>query len=381
MSPDRDPGRFDDDGREPMDYEEDAPRSIFSALWFRAVLVMLVLGVVAAVAVPYVLDFATTPAPVKPGAAKSAAPAPTAPPGPVAKAVPAPPPPAPVATAAPAVVPAPPAAEPARPKSEPPAPAAAKPAPAKPAPKPVAARAEAKPAVAKAEARPAARPEPAKVPAVVARAVETPKAAAKSAEPKEPKPAAPKAPAAAATGGAFWVQVCAYKDAETAKRVATRLRGQGLNVEESTTSVAGGPAAPAAASTAAVAKPVSDRYDVIVSGASASDVDAKLSAKGMTSEATSNGIVVRPSLALRDAVALSRDLADSGMNVQVRRVSVPAPSPEPLPAPAPVVAASTGGQTLHRVRVGSFPDRAAAVTAMKQLEDKGFKPFITPGGR
>jgi len=29
--------------------------------------------------------------------------------------------------------------------------------------------------------------------------------------------------------------------------------------------------------------------------------------------------------------------------------------------------------------VGGYPDRAAAVDAMKQLEDKGFKPFIARG--
>jgi hypothetical protein len=31
------------------------------------------------------------------------------------------------------------------------------------------------------------------------------------------------------------------------------------------------------------------------------------------------------------------------------------------------------------VRVGGFPDRAAAAAALKKLEDKGFKPFIARG--
>ena len=45
------------------EYEEvEEPRSIFSALWFRAVLAVAALGVVAAIAVPYVLEF-TRPAP------------------------------------------------------------------------------------------------------------------------------------------------------------------------------------------------------------------------------------------------------------------------------------------------------------------------------
>ena len=67
MSPDRDLGRRDDDGRDVDEYEEQAPRSIFSTLWFRALLAVLVLGILAVVAVPYVLDFATTPAVNPPG--------------------------------------------------------------------------------------------------------------------------------------------------------------------------------------------------------------------------------------------------------------------------------------------------------------------------
>jgi hypothetical protein len=31
------------------------------------------------------------------------------------------------------------------------------------------------------------------------------------------------------------------------------------------------------------------------------------------------------------------------------------------------------------VRVGGFPDRAAAVASLKKLEEKGFKPFIASG--
>jgi len=224
------------------------------------------------------------------------------------------------------------------------------------------------PPVAKSTIAKTAPPKPVgtKPPAVVAKAVETPKPTAKA--PEAAKPTASKA-ATPGAGGPFWVQVGAFKDAETAKQVAARLRGQGLRVEESAATVtAAAPPAPAAA------KSVTDRYDVVVSGGAAADVDAKLASKGMTSEATSGGIVVRPSLALRDAVALSRDLADSGLSVQVRRVGGPAPSP--APAPPPAVA-----QTLHRVRVGGYPDRATAVAAMKQLEDKGYKAFITPGGR
>ena len=82
--------------------------------------------------------------------------------------------------------------------------------------------------------------------------------------------------------------------------------------------------------------------------------------------------MVRPSLTLREAVALSRDLADAGLSVQVRRIGGPAATPTASPtASAPM--------TLHRVRVGSFPDRVAAIDAMKRLEDKGLKPFLARG--
>src|SRR5688572_33240876 len=70
-------------------FDETAPRSIFAATWFRAVLVLIVLGVIGAVAVPYILDAMNAP---KPGAtAKLPTPMPTptpskpaAPPAPVA---------------------------------------------------------------------------------------------------------------------------------------------------------------------------------------------------------------------------------------------------------------------------------------------------------
>ena len=42
-------------------YEDVPPRSIFAATWFRVVLVVIVLGVVGAVAVPYILDLMNPP--------------------------------------------------------------------------------------------------------------------------------------------------------------------------------------------------------------------------------------------------------------------------------------------------------------------------------
>src|SRR5438552_10328386 len=54
-------GDLDEEDR----FEDEGRRSIFTALWFRAILVVVVLGVVAAVAVPYVLELANQP-PSKP---------------------------------------------------------------------------------------------------------------------------------------------------------------------------------------------------------------------------------------------------------------------------------------------------------------------------
>src|SRR5215470_7228086 len=88
---DYDDERFEDEGR----------RSIFSALWFRAILVVVVLGVVAAVAVPYVLELANQP-PAKPTVAarpENTPPAPMVPQSPPAEA---PSPQAPPASPAPA---------------------------------------------------------------------------------------------------------------------------------------------------------------------------------------------------------------------------------------------------------------------------------------
>ena len=48
------------------------------------------------------------------------------------------------------------------------------------------------------------------------------------------------------------------------------------------------------------------------------------------------------------------------------------------PTPAP---ATEGEQSLHRVRVGAFTDKAAALAAARELESKGFKPYIARGNQ
>lgn len=372
MSPDRDLGRRDDDGREVDHYGEEPPRSLFSALWFRALLAVLVLGILAAVAVPYLLDVATSPS-LK-TSAKPVSPAPTAPAAPSAITEP---------TAVPA--PAPGATAPAPGASET---AASAPVTTGAAPTPTGAAAavteRAPSATTAAPATRATAPSAptavAKSPAKATKVAEAPKQAPKA---SATKPSSAKTAIVAATGGPYWVQVGAFREPETAKRLVARLREQGLSAEESLTGPTGptdatGPpstVAPRSSTDPRAGGPSGDRYDVVVSGASAADVDAKLATKGMTGETTPNGIVVRPSLPLREAVALSRELADDGMSVQVRRVGGPAPVPAPAQAQAPAPAPA-GGVTLHRVRVGGFPDRATAMAAAKQLEEKGFKPFI-----
>jgi len=88
-------------------------------------------------------------------------------------------------------------------------------------------------------------------------------------------------------------------------------------------------------------------------------------------------VVVKPSLPLRDAVALSKDLAVDGLKVQVRRAGASAPAP----APSAGGAAMSGGDSLYRIRVGPFDDRAAATSTLRELEQRGYTPFIARGGQ
>jgi cell division protein FtsN len=389
-------------------YEEVPPRSIFAATWFRVLLVVIVVGVIGAVAVPYVLDFMNPPPSRPTTSAKAPAPIPATP-SPEKKDTPLfpAPAPAPPPTAAAPVEPKTAAVPPERGKSamsvtqsapsKAPAAAPKADAPAKPdttaktdatakADTAVKSDAPAKSeVVAKADsAKPAAK-DTAK-PAVAAKPVSEPKRAAATASTTTSRPAT-------TATGPFWVQVGAFKDPETAKKVASKLREDNFTVEESVTRSGGAPAAksaprPAAPAPAPTAKPpdiTSDQYDVFVSGQTPEELNKRLAAKGLAAEASGNGMVVKPSLPLRDAVALSKDLAVEGFKVQVRRAggSMASASPAPsAPAAAATPAPSSDGATeLHRVRVGAFADRAAAQEAIKQLEAKGYKPFIARGDR
>ena len=321
------------------DFEYDPPRSIFAATWFRALLVLIVVGVVGAVAVPYALDWMNPPPPAATAAAVQSAPLPVAPPaapgGDAEEAAG-----SPVGTVA-----AEPTAEPAPAPSAGPSGDAATTGPA-PSPEPVKADAKSSPPATKAPTAPAAKTT-ARAPRVVAQA-STP------------------------AGGAWWVQVGAFKDAQTAQRVAEKLRAATFQVQESTvtrTAPAARRSRPAATSGSAA-----EQYDVFVTGLPGPELTGKLTTKGLASESSGSGVVVRPSLPLRDAVALSKDLASEGLKVQVRRAGGDAGvSPSAAPASA------GGDETLHRVRVGSFADRAAATAAMRELESKGFKGFLARG--
>jgi SPOR domain len=332
----------DDHGYDDERFEDEGRRSIFSALWFRAILVVIVLGVVAAVAVPYVLEIANQPAPKTAALGKpemTPAPAPVTPPPPPVAGTPVAPTPMPEKSPAPD--------KPAT--SEIPAPSAMTPATETPAPK---------------------KSESGKSAASNTTAMATPKEQPASRAPRAsaPSPGAP---------GDYFVQVGAFKNPDTAKKVAARLREQKYNVEE--TSASGVKTARAAAPSAPAASGApSDRYDVYVSGGAPGDISTKLAAKGLSAEPSGAGLVVKPSMPLRDAVALSKDLAVDGLKVQVRRAAAGGPGAAPTPSSS---AAMTSDGTLYRVRVGPFDDKSTATSTLRELEQKGYSPFIARGGQ
>jgi hypothetical protein len=396
VSPERDDSTEDQEL-----YEDIPPRSIFAATWFRVVLVLIVLGVIGAVAVPYVLDWMNPP-PLSSRSASMKATSPAPPATPIS------PLPASESTApssaeksaekkdlAPVPTPAPPPAL-ARPEPKP-APVAKAPAPkseSKSTPS-VSTDSSAKSSMAATDSTPKAATKSESS----AKSESTPKAAAPPKSDSAKTEAAPKsqavakaepaakdeakrtAPASATTpkaGGPFWVQVGAFKDPDIAKRVATALRDQNYKVEQTDRQVSAKAAAAAASSSTAPLPAASpgDLYDVHVSGMSAVELTKRLSAKGLAAETAGGTVVVKPSLPLRDAVTLSKDLAVDGLKVQVRRAgSAPAPSAPATPPPA----TASAGETLHRVRVGAFTDVAEARAAVKELEAKGYKPYIARG--
>jgi len=393
------------DGPDDDLYDETPPRSIFAATWFRALLMLIVLGVVGAVAVPYILD-AMNP-PIKAGLAARATASRAAPPAATSS-----PPTVASATSdnstttvatdrssaverAPASATAPsaplPSANITTPNASTTTPSANTTTSGAPPTttlrKPFAGEATA-PAD---KARPdrsivSDKASPTGVEKLSAAMLDkTATVATVTPEAAKPVPqtkadAKPRAASAATSSNGtsaarrdWWVQVGAFRDETTAQKVAARLREQNYPVADLAAGkpAAGSTPAPVAAPSVATA----DEYDVLVSGTPLADLNTRLAAKGLKAEASGTSAIVRPSLPLRDAVALSKDLAVDGLKVQVRRAAATnASTPPATPAPA-----AADADTLYRVRVGGFADRGAAVATLKELEAKGYKPFIARG--
>lgn len=228
------------------------------------------------------------------------------------------PPPAPIKSQIP---PPPPLTPPAQ-KAEAPKPQPV-PLPAKPAPAPV-----------------AAPPTAAKAPKVAAPAPEKAPATAET-------PAKKRALAKASTKGEYWVQVGAFADQANAARLAARLTAQNYPVRQTER---GSPD-----------RQTGGTHEVFVVDASQVEVSQKLPGKEYQAEAVGAEVIIRPTLGLKDAVTLSKDLARQGLRVKIRRSS------SPLPA------------AFYVVRVGGYPDRQHAQAIQKQLERKGFAGFIVTG--
>jgi SPOR domain len=205
----------------------------------------------------------------------------------------------------------------------------------------------------------------------------------------------------APSAGPYWVQVGAFRDSRAAAALADKLRAEKFRVHQSSvvrspSEVSRVPRGPSEVSStvqgqsdvATSGGETTEKYEIFVSGLSPSDLTARVASRGLSAGAAAGGAVVRPGVALPDAVGLSKDLAGQGFQVQVRRIPTPretqrdprrgsAPAPNP-PAPAPT---STGaGETVHRVRVGGFPDRATAEAARRDLAARGYTGFLTREG-
>ena len=360
MSPER------DDYRDEDDREEFASRSIFSAGWFRAVLVLTVLAIVVVISLPYLLNWfePSTPArvakpaePLKPGAPSAPAVVPAPAPTPVAP-IAAPPEvkPAPPVTAKPA--PAPKVAEKAIPpaSSGPARNAVPEKAPAKPAPEKTVTKAPAEKAPAKiATERPptkAAETAPAKTadkPAAPTRVV------AKADAPSRPTTVASAKPSADATSGNFWIQLGAFKEQKNADALAKTLRDAGFPVQVTPIRSGGG----------GESKVVAQQHELFVTETSVDKVNAALKGRG-TAQPVSGGVAVKPALSLQDAMTVSKRLTDEGLKVVIR--------------PAGGLAAPSQGQgTLHAVRAGGYSNRTSALAARDELAAKGHPGFLAEG--
>lgn len=271
MSPERDD--FEDEEEE-EELDEERRGSILRATWFRALLGVVVLGVIFVLALPYVLEWGRS----SPTSQSPVAKAPEAPPA----GSPVPPPPAAVTSPPPQAFPAAPTVA-----SRPAAPASPT------APEPISPTETAvRPKTDVRETAGVASPSPARSPAVT-------DATGKRAAAVPTREAAP-----ARARGDFWVQVGAFREAENATGLAAQLTDQKYPVQRAT-----------------VRRPAGGGSEVFVANVSAQDLLERLKGKGYQAKAVKGGAVVRPPLPLRDAVHLSKELTDAGLGVKIRRVS------------------------------------------------------------
>jgi len=334
MPTDQDPEEFIEEDEQ----DEIARRSIFSAGWFRALLVLTVLAIVVVVSLPYLLNWLepTPGPPIRPQVKVTEQAPPTSTPPP---------------TSAPAETK--PSTPPAPPAPVPPAPAAKSEAPA--APAPPAAPAQPEP------------PKTAQAPAPAAPAVPAPSAPAEKAEPKAS--AKRSAPAESGSLGGYWVQVGAFVEEKNAEALSKQLKNENFPVTVSRISRGGSAPAPPAAP----ANPGGSggQNQLFITGSTADAVNAALKGKG-TAQAVKGGLVVNPSYDLETAMSVSSALKKEGFKVVIRRAKA-------APAPAPAPSNGAGGTIYHVVRVGGYPDRAKALQVRGELEAKGHQGFLAQG--
>jgi len=357
VSPERDDYR-DDDER-----DEFASRSIFSAGWFRAVLVLTVLAIVVVISLPYLLNwFEPSPPARVTKPAEPLKPAPSATPPAVAP-VPAP---APKAAAPPEVKPTPPgtpAPKAAAEKAIPPAASepARKAAPEKVPVKAAAEKAATKASAEKAPAKAATERPPAKVAEKAsAKTADKPAAptrvAAKADAPSRPAAVADAKPSAgAAASGNYWIQLGAFKEQKNADALAKTLRDAGFPIQVTPIRPGGG----------GESKVAAQQHELFVTETSVDKVNAALKGRG-TAQPVSGGVTVKPAFSLQDAMTVSKRLTDEGLKVVIR------------PA-ASLATPSQGPGVLHAVRAGGYSNRTSALAARDELAAKGHQGFLAEG--
>jgi cell division septation protein DedD len=293
------------------------PRSIFAAGWFRALLLLAVIAIIAVVGLPYLLRWFEPPVP-----------APRAQAGPGDRSTPSPSVPASRLKESPAAIPAAPAS---------PTATAVQPAPGG--------------AASRGSVAPPAAIAPATAPSAASKAPAASRPGARAAAEAKVAGASPTAPKARAQAppaqGEYWVQVGAFQDRRNADRLAEAIRAERLPVQLApvTRDAGGGNGS---------------RHELLVTGSTVEAVNRLLRGHH-SAEAVPGGALIRPALSLREAVELSKRLAGEGLTVKIRQAAV------------------GGGSTYHVVRVGAFPDRARAMEARADLAAKGHAGFLTQG--